>query len=441
VTYTHADPTEAPAPPDGDPIATTAPDPAIAVLGLGYVGLPTSLLLHEAGRSVIGVDIADARRNAIRAADVDLLEEDFRRLDDALHGGEDRFEIVGEPARIADADSVLICVPTPVDEERRPETSALEGACRTAVEHARPGQLIVLTSTSHVGATRQLLIEPLARRGLVAGRDISVAFSPERIDPGNEVHPQELVPRVIGGADERCARRAAELLSEVASELHLVSSPEAAELTKLYENTFRAVNIALANEIEGLCRGHGLDPIEVTEAAATKPYGFLPFYPGPGVGGHCIPCDPYYLIDSPARDSLAAAPLVETAMEQIELRPSRMVERAEIALAERGRTFTDSRVLVVGLTYKPGVRDHRESPGIRIVRELSALGANVSFHDPLLERIEIGDAEMTSVAAPQAADYDLVLISTADPGADHDWIDDDTPVIDCTHRVLAGMPA
>ncbi len=211
------------------------------------------------------------------------------------------------------ADAVIVCVPTPVDDHRAPDLGALGSACATVVEYAQPGQLLLLTSTTYVGCTHDLLVEPLRRRGLVAGRDIAVAFSPERIDPANERYPADRVPRVVGGATASCAGRASQVVAAVAPDVHVVSSAEAAEMTKLYENTFRAVNIALANELASVSRTLNLDAMEVIAAAATKPYGFFPFYPGPGVGGHCIPCDPHYLLWQ-LRALHHRAPLVEEAM-------------------------------------------------------------------------------------------------------------------------------
>ena len=270
-------------------------EPALAILGLGYVGLPTGLAAAAAGLPVVGVDTSRMRLRRIRAGTVDLVERDHARLREALDTGSLR--MTDNPRAIALADVVMICVPTPVHEDHSPDLRALRAACETAVRHARAGQTLILTSTSYVGTTADLLAGPLAERGLTVGEDIHVAFSPERIDPGNVTHTQEDTPRVVGGATAACTEAAAEVLGRLTRRVHRVTSMEAAELTKLYENTFRAVNIAFAYEMADAAAHYGLDPIEVTEAAATKPYGFMPFYPGAGVGGHCIPCDPHYLLD------------------------------------------------------------------------------------------------------------------------------------------------
>lgn len=402
------------------PSLDTTTEP-VAVLGLGYVGLPTALALMDAGTAVTGIDTSPARLDAIRARDVDLLPHDHRRLEAAL--GLPNFRLTGEAAALAEARTVVVCVPTPVDAGRRPDLTALRRACGGVVERANPGQTIVLTSTSYVGTTRELLVEPLRARGLEPGREVCVAFSPERVDPGNAAHEQESVPRVLGAVTERCADAAASVLGRIATRLHRVSSPEAAELTKLQENTFRAVNIALANELDDACQAFGLDPIEVTDAAATKPYGYMPFYPGAGVGGHCIPCDPHYLLAGGIE-----APLIERAMRSIDERPARVVRRAETLLGggTRGR-----RVLVLGATYKPGVRDVREAPAVEIIRLLRERGADVAYHDPLVPEL---DADLRSVPDPGAADWELVVVCTLHPGADLGWLAACPLVLDPTGR-------
>jgi nucleotide sugar dehydrogenase len=261
----------------------------------------------------------------------------------------------------------MVCVPTPIDEHLLPDMTLLANACATVVEHAVPGQTLVLTSTTYVGCTHDLLVKPLAERGLIAGTDIFIAFSPERIDPGNVQHAQEDVPRVVGGATKQCTERASALLAEYADHLHRVSSAEAAEMTKLYENTFRAVNIALANEFADISGDLSLDILEVIDAAATKPYGFMPFYPGPGVGGHCIPCDPHYLLWQ-LRKSRRSAPVIESAMSAVALRPGRVLARAREVLAERGLPMFGAKVLIV-----VNHRRSTSSPGYRLRVRTSAI--------------------------------------------------------------------
>jgi UDP-N-acetyl-D-glucosamine dehydrogenase len=429
---------------DNRVVAPTRADTAnshtsVAVVGLGYVGLPTALVLHEAGFEVHGIDVSPHRIASIRAREVDLLPADRARLESALAAPE-AFTLTDGPESLSAADAVLVCVPTPVDRNRDPDLSALRAACEEVVARARPGQALILTSTSHVGATRELLIEPLAERGLRCGVEVCVAFSPERIDPGNDAHRQEEVPRVLGADSARCLERAAEILAPITPHLHVVSSPESAELTKLHENAFRAVNIAYANEMADMCRDFGLDPIEIVDAAATKPYGFLPFYPGAGVGGHCIPCDPHYLLAS--LDERRRTPVTEAAMNEIEARPRRIAERARALLHRHGKRPEGARILVVGTSYKPGVRDVRESPGLAILDDLRAAGAAVSFHDPLVERVRLprtGD-ELERIEDPGDVEWDLILIAGADRESDYEWLTGAAPVLDCTHRVTQHTP-
>jgi nucleotide sugar dehydrogenase len=412
--------------------------PTVAVVGLGYVGLPTGLALSTAGYGVIGIDTSKARLDAIERGTVDLLPSDHERLASALD--EPAFELTGDGAAVADADVVMICVPTPVDDHLRPDLRILRRACAKVVDNVRDGQSIVLTSTSYVGTTRELLVNPLQDRGFRIGEDVFVAFSPERIDPGNTTHPQETVPRVLGGTTPACAERAAAVFAEIAAEVHVVSSPEAAELTKLYENTFRAVNIAFAYELAEVSRACGLDPMEVIEAAATKPYGFMPFYPGAGVGGHCIPCDPHYLLASLAALQVDA-PFVRRGMQAIADRPGQVARRVRQVLVEAAGRAPGSRVLVVGAAYKKNLQDVRESPAVEIIAELRNGGVAVDYHDPLLPSLTLPDGlTLLSVAQPATQDYDLVVLATLHDDHDYSWLDACARVLDCTYRTpVAGQ--
>jgi UDP-N-acetyl-D-glucosamine dehydrogenase len=405
---------------------------SVAIVGLGYVGLPTAVALHGAARRIIGIDLNEQRLRDILAQDADLGGPDRERLAAALADGS--LELTTDPAAAKAADSVIICVPTPVDSRQSPDLSALRAACRTVVQHIRPGQLVVLTSTSYVGTTRDLLTGPLAARGLVAGTDVHVAFSPERIDPGNPDHVQRETPRVVGGATPACTSRAAELIGRLTDAVYLVSSTDAAEATKLYENIFRAVSLALANEFADACGALSLDPIEVTLAASTKPYGFLGAFPGPGVGGHCIPCDPHYLLwQLNAADQ--SAPLIEQAMKSIALRPERVIQRAAEVLAADGRQLAGARVIVLGASYKAGVRDLRESPALAIMAGLLREGASVGYYDPLLPVIELpGGPVLASEAAPDGADWDLAVAHTLHPRTDYSWAHSCPRVLDGTYQ-------
>jgi len=408
---------------------------SVAVVGMGYVGLPTALALHSQGMRVLGVDISHDRIHAIRTGQVDLAEAQHALLTAALRA--DGFRLTTEPATVRHADAVVVCVPTPIDRHRLPELGPLRAACASVVRHARAGQVIVLTSTSFVGTTRELLIDPLTERGLEVGTDICVACSPERIDPGVDNHRQQETPRVIGADTLPCVERAAAIIGRLTDQVFAVGSPEVAELAKLYENLFRAVNLALANEIADVCGTLGLDPIEVTAAAATKPYGFLACFPGPGVGGHCIPCDPHYLLWQLRRVALPT-PLTELAMTAIAQRPQRVVRRTAEVLSEAGVALAGARIIVVGVSYKPGVRDLRGSSALEIIADLLRRGARVAYHDPLVPELRLTTGEvLTGRPQPLAADWDLALIHTLHPGVDYGWAVDCPLVLDATYRFQA----
>lgn len=405
---------------------------SVAVVGLGYVGLPTACALRSPGARTVGLDVSHERLRDVAVGEVDLPEDDRRALQASIQDGD--FRLTADESALSEVDAVIVCVPTPVDDRRQPDLSSLRRACAGVVEHAHRGQTIVLSSTTFAGTTRELLIEPLAERGLVVGRDVFVAFSPERIDPGNLDHVPRRTPRIVGGATAACADRAGGLIGRMTDAVYLVGSPEAAELTKLYENVFRAVNLALANEVADICSGLGLDPVEVTLAAGTKPYGFLGSLPGPGVGGHCIPCDPHYLLWQLRRDNLSA-PLIEEAMRAIENRPMQVVRRVGEVLAAAGAGIGGARVLLLGVSYKSGVRDVRESPAIPIMTELVAAGARVGYHDPLVPEVELADGTaLRAEAQPDAGRWDLVVVHTAHPGVDYAWVRDCPRILDATYQ-------
>jgi nucleotide sugar dehydrogenase len=406
----------------------------VAIVGLGYVGLPTALSLHAGGRRVLGVDISRSRLAAIRDGSVDLLDEDRERLAAAL-ADSDGFRLDDDAAGLADASAVLVCVPTPVDHHLVPDLGPLRAACEVVVRHARAGQTLMLTSTTYVGCTHDLLVRPLLARGLTPGEAVSVAFAPERIDPGNDRHTQRTVPRVVGGVTRGCADAAVEALRGCASRLHVVRDAETAEMTKLYENTFRAVNISLANEFADISRTLGLDIAEVIDAAATKPYGFMPFYPGPGVGGHCIPCDPHYLLWQ-LRASRVPAPVIETAMAAVAHRPRRVVQRALELLGGRARTEATPRVLVVGVAYKPGVADVRESPALEIVERLTEAGVVVSYVDDRVPSITVRGERLDRVERPGETRWDLVIVHSVHPETELDWLRQQSTVLDTTYRLV-----
>lgn len=402
----------------------------VAIVGLGYVGLPSAVALARRCRQVIGIDISPERLRAVAGGEADLDASDRPRLAAALASG--KLSLTSDTTAANAADAVIICVPTPVDTDHMPELSALRGACADVAACARAGQTIILTSTTYVGTTAELIADPLRRRGLLPGRDVFIAFSPERIDPGNPDHPHEQTPRVVGGVTSACAARAAAVIGLLTSEVYMVSSAEAAEATKLYENVFRAVSLALANEFADACGALGLNPIEVTLAAATKPYGFLATFPGPGVGGHCIPCDPHYLLWQLGAQG-RGSPLIEQAMRSIRQRPERVVERAREVLAADGQQLSGARVLVVGAAYKPGVRDLRESSAVPMLVSLVRKGADVHYFDPLVPSVTLPGGRILHSESSPGAQWDLVIVHTIHPGVDYSWVSECT-VLDATYR-------
>lgn len=412
--------------------ATPTFDYDIAVVGLGYVGLPTALAHHESGLRVLALDASSDRLLAIGAGLVDLNDTDLVRLSQALR--DDEFQLTIDTGQLSRARSVVICVPTPVDHHLVPDLSLLRAACATVVARAVPGQLVMLTSTTYVGCTQDFLVSPLRRRGLEVGEDVFVAFSPERIDPGSQSVQQEAVPRVVGGSTPACESRAIQLLGSATRYIHPVPSLETAEMSKLLENTFRAVNIALVNEFSDICQSLDIDVTHVIDAAATKPYGFMAFRPGPGVGGHCIPCDPHYLLWQ-LRRSRIEAPLMTEAMQQVAARPRRVIDRIRSVLAERGTPVAGTRVLVVGVAYKPDVADVRESPALEILQRLRDSGASVGYVDAHVPTIRLGGGEeLHSVADPETFKPGLVLLHTLHHGTDLSWMPPDQLLIDTTYR-------
>jgi UDP-N-acetyl-D-glucosamine dehydrogenase len=415
----------------------------VAVIGLGYAGLPSALALRQAGFRIVAIDTSPRRLNDIRSGRSGLLGAGREEL---RHHLQDRdFVLTDRIEAVHAADLVLICMPTTVDRQRRPNPETLKRTCAAVVQNARAGQTLVLSSSAYIGGTRELLIEPLAQRGLHVGEDVFVAFSAERADPGVADHEQARIPRVVGAVSEDCFRHASELLRHISGTLHRVSSPEAAEMAKLYESTFRAVNIALAFEMADACRLHELDAIEVTDAAATKPFGFMAHYPSAGVGGHGVAVDPHYLLAS-LRERGRPATIAEESLRSLAARPRRVAARAHELLLRSGCQLRDARVLVVGAAYKPGVSDCRHSPATEIISRLLGDGLQVDFHDPLVSEIQVdGDAMYGVDPDPRRdasgfgpEDYDLAVLVTIQPGHDYGWLRRVSQVLDCTYREHTG---
>jgi UDP-N-acetyl-D-glucosamine dehydrogenase len=390
----------------------------IAIVGTGYVGLPLAVAFAEAGREVVCVDTDPAKVDAINAGT--SYTEDV--ADETLAGlvGEGRLRASVDPAVCAEADAVLLCLPTPLSTNREPDLSILESAARTLAAHVRRGQLIVLESTTYPGTTREVLAPILEESGLTAGADFHLAMSPERIDPGRTDWTVKTTPKVVGGLTPACTDQAIELYSAFAERLVRVSSCEAAELTKLLENIFRSVNIALVNELAMLCHRMGLDVWEVVEAAATKPYGFMPFTPGPGLGGHCLPIDPFYL-SWKAREYDFPVEFIELAGKVNQHMPYYCAERIAQALNDHAKAVRGSSILLLGVSYKSNVGDLRESPALKLIGLLREAGADLSYHDPHVpslasESIDLESVELTDDVLRRA---DAVCVVTAHAAVDH----------------------
>jgi UDP-N-acetyl-D-glucosamine dehydrogenase len=386
----------------------------VGVVGLGYVGLPLAVAFAREGCEVIAVDVDARKVHAIEAGESyieDVPSEQLRELAGLIHAST-RY------ARLERADAVLICVPTPLTRNREPDLGPLIDATRGLADVLQAGQLVVLESTTYPGTTRERVQPILEESGLAAGRDFHLAFSPERVDPGRTDFTLRNTPKVVGGLTQACADRAQALYELVCEQVVMVSSPEAAELTKLLENIFRSVNIALVNELAMLTDRMGIDIWEVVDAAATKPYGFMRFEPGPGMGGHCLPVDPFYL-SWRAREFDMSTEFIELAGKVNQQMPYHCVMKVERALNDIGLPVKGSRVAVLGVSYKPGVGDIRESPALKIVALLRALGAELRYHDPHVPALS--DYDLQSVPLADALqDADLALIVTAHPGVDHE---------------------
>jgi UDP-N-acetyl-D-glucosamine dehydrogenase len=403
----------------------------IGVIGLGYVGLPLVVAFAEAGHDVVGVDV-----NANAVAALGRGESHIEDIpDDRLQGILERFQPTTRYADLTEADAVIVAVPTPLTSNREPDLQPLIDTGTSLGNVLRKGQLVVLESTTYPGTTRERFAPLLEESGLAAGRDFHLAFSPERIDPGRTDYTMRNTPKVVGGLTDECLRKAVELYEQVCDEVVAVSTPESAELTKLLENIFRSVNIALVNELAMLCDRMGIDVWEVVDAAATKPYGFMSFKPGPGMGGHCLPVDPFYLAWR-AREFDMQTAFVELAGQVNQDMPYFCVERISRALNEQSKPVKGSRIAIVGVSYKPGVGDLRESPALRIVRLLREQGAEVSYHDDFIP--ELPDLGLRS---EWPEDPDCVAIVTAHPGLDVQRLVAEAPLVVDFRGVTRGIEA
>jgi UDP-N-acetyl-D-glucosamine dehydrogenase len=400
-----------------------ARDYTVTIVGMGYVGLPLALAALDAGFRVIGLDIDADRVRLLNAGRGGFAHVSDAPLAEAVAAG--RFEATSDGAALADADAILIAVPTPLNRHREPDLRFVIASAEMIADNLRPGQLVVLESTTWPGTTREVVRPILERSGLTVGEDVFLAFSPEREDPGNRAFNTASIPKVVGAATEACGEVARALYGALVAEVVPVPDLDTAEAVKITENVYRSVNIALVNELKTVYDAMGIDVWDVIEAAATKPFGFTPFYPGPGLGGHCIPIDPFYLTWR-ARSFDVQTKFIELAGEVNTAMPGYVIARLREAMDRRtGRGLNGARVLVVGLAYKKNIEDTRESPSLRLIAMLGEAGADVAFHDPFVARVPktrnyaaLAGQASVELGSETLAGFDAVLIAT-----DHDNID------------------
>ncbi|MCS7185542.1 MAG: nucleotide sugar dehydrogenase [Armatimonadetes bacterium] len=411
-------------------------DEVIGVIGLGYVGLPLAIAFAESEATVVGVDVSEERVRLLRQGKSYLTDVS----DDAIVSVRERFYPTTEYADLRDCDAVIICVPTPLAKTGEPDISFILSAAEKFRPYLRRGMLVVLESTTYPGTTEELLKPILEETGLKAGIDFNLAFSPERVDPSNKTWTIRNTPKVVGGLTENCTKRACALYSRVVDEVVPVSSPKVAEMAKLLENTFRAVNIALVNEMAILCKRMGISVWEVIDAASTKPFGFMRFEPGPGIGGHCIPIDPLYLAWK-AREFNHEARFIRIADAINRQMPEYVVGLVADGLNEFGKPLKGSRILLLGVAYKPEVNDYRESPGLALIELLRQKGSYVLYHDPYIPEVNHNGWIMKSVdlTEDELAKSDCVVIVTAHKCYDWNWVVANSQLVVDTRGVTKEM--
>jgi UDP-N-acetyl-D-glucosamine dehydrogenase len=407
-------------------------DARIGIVGLGYVGLPLANSFRSNGFKVTGFDIDEKKIEQLRSGKKYLPHVDINMLADGLV--DESFIPTADVAMLNEADVIILCVPTPLGQHHDPDLSYITNTVESLLRHLRPGQLLSLESTTYPGTTEEEIVSRVHKHGFKVGEDFFVVYSPEREDPGNTRYGTSTIPKVVGGMTERCKALGVMLYGRVVSKVVPVSSLKAAEMTKLLENIYRAVNIGLVNELKLVADKMGIDVWEVIDAAATKPFGFMPFYPGPGLGGHCIPIDPFYLTWK-AREYGVHTRFIELAGEINSNMPSWVVDKTIKALNAVGNSILDAKVLICGLAYKKNVGDVRESPAVEIIERLSVLGADVCYSDPYVQRIppmRHHALTMESVALTESLlrSVDCVLIAT-----DHDAFDYEL-IARCAHMVI-----
>ncbi|MFC5589112.1 nucleotide sugar dehydrogenase [Sporosarcina soli] len=408
----------------------------IGVVGLGYVGLPLAVEKAKAGFTVIGFDLQEEKVKMVNQGMNyigDVVQEDLEALVAA-----DKLMATSDYSFIKEVDAIAICVPTPLDIYKQPNMEYVKSSAEAIAENVMAGTLIVLESTTYPGTTEELIKPILEKKGLIVGKDVFLAYSPERVDPGNKDFNTKNTPKVVGGVTPACTEVAATMYRAVLdSDIHEVSSPAVAEMEKLLENTFRNINIALANEMAILCNKMGIDVWEVIDAAATKPYGFMPFYPGPGLGGHCIPIDPWYLTWK-AREYNYHTKLIETAGEINDSMPDFVVQRCSEILNEQEKSLRGSKILVLGVAYKKDIDDYRESPVLPILNRLTKVGAEWEVVDPHVPEFKLDGTIIESIVLTEKKlkEADLVVIATNHSGLEYGMIQEQSKAILDTRNAI-----
>jgi UDP-N-acetyl-D-glucosamine dehydrogenase len=417
----------------------------ICIIGLGYVGLPLAVGLANAGYRVVGLETDAAKVRAVREGRTYILDVEGTAIQQLVDQGQ--LAATTDYDIIADMDIIFICVPTPFDAMKAPDLSAIISAAQGISTRLRHGQLIILQSTTYPGTTEETVLPILERSGLKAGIDFHLAFSPERINPGDREHHVGNLPKVVGGLTPRCTELSRRLLSTLTPQVFCVASPRAAEMSKLLENIYRSVNIALVNELALLCERMSIDIWEVIEAAATKPFGYMPFFPGPGTGGHCIPVDPYYL-SWKAREYDFYTKFIELAAEVNQSMPQHVVDLVARGLERRGRTLRGATVLILGVAFKANVDDARNSPAERLIELLLERGASVEYNDPYVPRFRIGhnvffrderQLESVPLTVDRLGGADCVVVVANHATYDYAWIADSCSLLIDTRNATAGL--
>ncbi|HVB22708.1 MAG TPA: nucleotide sugar dehydrogenase [Ktedonobacteraceae bacterium] len=399
----------------------------VGVIGLGYVGLPLAVAFAQAGFQVIGFDVDSERVTALNKGISPIQDVSSWTLQQVV---QTTFQATSDFSRLAEVDTVSICVPTPLQKTKEPDISYVVNATKHIANNLHPGQLVVLESTTYPGTTEELLQPMLEKTGLRVGRDFFLAFSPERIDPGNTQFSLQNTPKVVGGTTEQCTQLAVALYSTIVEQVVQVGSTKVAELVKLLENTYRSVNIGLANEFAQIADILGVDIWEVIEAASSKPFGFVPFYPGPGLGGHCIPLDPYYL-SWKLRSLHYRARFIDVANEVNEEMPGFVVNQVALALNEHGKCLKGSRILILGVAYKRDINDVRESPAIDVIEQLHEQHAHVTYADQYVPELRLHHTTLQSQPLSEALlqAVDCVVIVTNHSTVDYAWVVEHSPLV------------